>query len=239
MTGPKTNEKPGTRAFLRGAPVSAFKVREVLDLIRGQDVERAADILRFCERGPAEPVGKLLASAVANAAANDEMDPEELYVSACYADESKTSRRVRPRARGRASRIRKRTAHVTIIVSRLPEDRLTRLRAKRISEQASRRVRRGDRAAGERARRTGRAAAAIEDVSTEAPATEDVSTEDVSTGDVLTEDVSTEDATTEDAVTEDVSHDDVPVAEASAEDVAVHDQVVEDEPADDDQGSAE
>jgi large subunit ribosomal protein L22 len=160
VTGPKTNEREGTRARLRGAPMSAFKVREVLDLIRGQEVGRAADILRFCERGAAETVGKVLASAVANAAANDELDPEELFVSACYADEGKTQRRMRPRARGRANRRRKRSAHITVIVSRLPEGRLARLRAQRAAEQASRRTRRGGRGAAatpaDRARRTGR-----------------------------------------------------------------------------------
>ena len=143
MTGPKTNEREGTRAFLRSAPMSAYKIREVLDLIRGQEVGRAAEILQFCERGAAETVGKVLASAVANAAHNDELDPEELFVSACFADEGKTQRRMRPRARGRATRIRKRSAHVTVIVSRLPEDRLARLRAKRVAEQAARRSRRG------------------------------------------------------------------------------------------------
>ena len=169
MTGPKTNERPGTRAFLRSAPMSAYKVREVLDLIRGQEVGRAAEILQFCERGAAETVGKVLASAVANAAHNDELDPEELFVSACYADEGKTQRRMRPRARGRATRIRKRSAHVTVIVSRLPEDRLARLRAKRAAEQAARRCRRGAGrgAAGDRARRTRRRGA--EDVPEVAP----------------------------------------------------------------------
>jgi len=166
MTGPKTNEREGTRALLRGAPMSAFKVREVLDLIRGQEVGRAAEILRFCERGPAEAIGKVLKSAVANAAHNDELDPEELFVSACYADESKTQRRMRPRARGRATRIRKRSSHITVIVSRLPEDRLGRLRAARAAEQANRRARRaGGRPAAapvDRARRTGRAPAATE-----------------------------------------------------------------------------
>ena len=159
MTGPKTNEREGTRAFLRSAPMSAFKVREVLDLIRGQEVGRAAEILEFCERGPAEVVGKVLASAVANAANNDELDPEELFVSACFADESKTQRRMRPRARGRATRIRKRSAHITIIVSRLPEDRLARLRAKRAAEQAARRTRRGRSATQARATRRRRAGA--------------------------------------------------------------------------------
>jgi len=159
VTGPKTNERLGTRASLRGAQMSAYKVREVLDLIRGHEVAYAADILRFCERGAADAVAKILASAVANAAHNDELDPEELYVSACYADEGRTMRRMRPRARGRASRIRKRSSHITVIVSRLPEDRLARLRARRAAEQASRRARRGGRGAGalpDRARRVGR-----------------------------------------------------------------------------------
>jgi large subunit ribosomal protein L22 len=163
MTGPKTNERPGTRAFLRSAPMSAYKVREVLDLIRGQEVQRAAEILQFCERGAAETVGKVLASAVANAAHNDELDPEELFVTACFADEAKTQRRMRPRARGRATRIRKRSAHITIIVSRLPEERLVRLRAKRVAEQAARRTRRGRGAGGpapDRARRVRRGRAA-------------------------------------------------------------------------------
>jgi large subunit ribosomal protein L22 len=166
VTGPKTNERDGTRAFLRSAPMSAFKIRVVLDLIRGEEVGRAAEILEFCERGPAEVVGKLLASAVANAANNDDLDPEELFVSACYADESKTMRRMRPRARGRATRIRKRSAHITVIVSRLPEDRLARLRAKRAADQASRRTRRGRGAAPARARRRRRPAeeVPVEDV---------------------------------------------------------------------------
>ena len=72
-------------------------------------------------------VGKVLRSAVANAENNDELDPEELFVSACFADEGTTIKRWRPRARGRATRIRKRTSHITVIVSRLPEEQLARL----------------------------------------------------------------------------------------------------------------
>ena len=104
--------------------MSASKARQVLDLIRGQDVQRAAEILNGVEREAAEVIGKVLASAVANAAHNDQQNPEELYVSACYADEGATMKRWRPRARGRATRIRKRTCHITIIVSRLPADKL-------------------------------------------------------------------------------------------------------------------
>ena len=142
MPGPKTNEIPGTRAVLRHSRMSAYKVREVLDIIRGKEVGLAAEILRFSERDAAHEVGKLLASAVANAENNDQMDPEELYVSTCYADEGGTIKRWRPRARGRASRIRKRTCHVTVIVSRLPDDRLQRVRARQAADLATRRARR-------------------------------------------------------------------------------------------------
>jgi large subunit ribosomal protein L22 len=122
--------------------MSASKVRQVLDLIRGEDVDRAAEILSLGDREAAVTVGKVLASAVANAAHNDGLDPEELYVSACFADEGSTLKRWRPRARGRATRIRKRTSHITIIVSRLPDDRIARRRARQAANtsQRSRRV---------------------------------------------------------------------------------------------------
>jgi large subunit ribosomal protein L22 len=152
VPGPKTNEREGTRAVLRFARISPYKVREVLDLIRGRPVGEAEDILRFTERDAGILVGKVLHSAVANAEANDSQDPEELYISACFADEGTTIKRWRPRARGRATRIRKRTSHITIIVSRLPDDELVRLQARRQAERAARRARRvagARRAAGE------------------------------------------------------------------------------------------
>ena len=100
VTGPKTNERPGTRAVHRYCGMSASKARQVLDLIRGEDVQRAAEILNGTEREAAEVIGKVLTSAVANAAHNDQQNPEELYVSACYADEGTTMKRWRP---GRAA----------------------------------------------------------------------------------------------------------------------------------------
>ena len=135
MTGPKLNEYPaarpgvkrlpvtaeqpkGARARARYMRISAYKVRQVLDLIRGHDVDRAIDILKFCERDAAQVVGKLVNAAVANADKNHELhDSEELYVSACYADEGPTLKRYRPRALGRATRIRKRTSHMTITLT--------------------------------------------------------------------------------------------------------------------------
>jgi large subunit ribosomal protein L22 len=143
MTASKTNERPGTRAVHRHSGLSASKVRQVLDLIRGQDVDRAAEILIGTEREAANLVGKVLASAVANAAHNDFQNPDELYVSACYADEGTTAKRWRPRARGRATRIRKRSSHITIIVSRLPEAKLEQ-RRKRIEAVSANRSRRVD-----------------------------------------------------------------------------------------------
>jgi len=143
MTATKTNERPGTRAVHRHSGMSASKARQVLDLIRGQDVQRAAEILNGVEREAAEVIGKVLQSAVANAAHNDQQNPEELYVSACYADEGATMKRWRPRARGRATRIRKRTCHITIIVSRLPADKLE-LRRKRMEAVSAHRSRRVD-----------------------------------------------------------------------------------------------
>ncbi len=137
MPGVKTNERPGTRAELRHVIVSAQKVREVLDLVRGLEVGRAQDVLAFCGRGSAPMVSKLLHSAVANAEHNDGMVPEELYVSACFADEARTLKRWRARARGRYTRIRKRTCHITIIVSRLSEAEIRRRTERESAAQAS------------------------------------------------------------------------------------------------------
>lgn len=155
MAGVKTNEREGTRAVLRHSRMSASKVRQVLNLIRGQDVALAAEILANGDREAAVVVGKVLASAVANAVHNDGLDAEELFVSACYADEGSTLKRWRPRARGRATRIRKRTSHITIIVSRMPDERIARRRAKQSAAGAQR----SRRVAGSRRNRTEEATA--------------------------------------------------------------------------------
>jgi large subunit ribosomal protein L22 len=137
----RTNERPGTRAVLRHARMSASKARAVLDLIRGKDVRTAEEILQFSERDAAIAIRKLLRSAIANAEHNDEQAGDELFVSACFADEGRTLRRFRPRARGRATRIRKRSCHITVIVSRMPEEMLERRRAKEQSRPGSRAAR--------------------------------------------------------------------------------------------------
>jgi large subunit ribosomal protein L22 len=130
MVATKTNERPGTRAQVRHVRMSATKAREVLDLVRGLPVGEAADVLRFTERAASEVIARCLASAVANAQHNDELDPDTLYVSACYADEGPTLKRWRPRARGRATRIRKRMCHITIIVSPMPAEMAAKVEAK-------------------------------------------------------------------------------------------------------------
>jgi large subunit ribosomal protein L22 len=142
MTGAKTNERPGTRAVLRHAHLSAYKAREVLDLIRGEEVGRAREILQFCDREAATVIAKVLASASANVEHNDGIDPGECFVAACYADEGTTLKRFRPRARGRAARIRKRTCHVTVILARLEDADLSRRRERVAAEAAERRARR-------------------------------------------------------------------------------------------------
>ena len=128
MTGLKTNERPGTRAIVRYVRVSPSKARAVLDLVRGESYGRASEILAFSERAVSDVIGKCLDSAVANAENNEGIPAEELYVSACYADEGPTLKRWRPRARGRATRINKRTSHITVIVSRYDEATLEDLR---------------------------------------------------------------------------------------------------------------
>ena len=142
MTGPKTNERPGTRATLRGYHMSASKARVVLNLIRGEDVNMARDILSGTTREAADVIGKVLASAVANAVNNDGLQADELDVSAAYADEGVTMKRFTPRARGRAGKILKRACHITVIVSRLDDDRLEIVRSARSAQAASSRTRR-------------------------------------------------------------------------------------------------
>ena len=155
----KTNERPGTKAVLRYCRMSGYKVREVLDLVRGVEYTRAVELLDHTDRVAAEVVAKLLRSAAANAEHNEGLDPEELFVVACFADEGTTLKRWRPRARGRATRIRKRTCHITVILARMPDEKVARKRARVAAEAADRRARR---VAGTRRRSRGSEEAASE-----------------------------------------------------------------------------
>jgi large subunit ribosomal protein L22 len=139
MTGPKLNEanrvagtKSGVKSSARFVRMSASKARVVLNLIRDVDVKRADEILQFTDREAARVVRKVLASAVANAVndENTQFDADDLYVKACFADEGPTLKRMRPRARGRAGHINKRTCHITVIVDQMSDDMMAKRDAK-------------------------------------------------------------------------------------------------------------
>ena len=105
------------RAHAKHVRQSPYKVRRVLDLVRGLPVDEALVVLEFTNRKAAPTIKKVLDSAVANAEHNMAIDAEELFVAEAYADEGPTLKRWRPRARGRATKIRKRTSHITIVVA--------------------------------------------------------------------------------------------------------------------------
>jgi large subunit ribosomal protein L22 len=103
-------------AQARYVRMTPMKTRRVVDLIRGMRAEEALAVLKYAPQAASEPVGKVLASAVANAEHNKQLDPSTLWVSEAYVDEGPTLKRFRPRAQGRAYRIRKRTSHITVVV---------------------------------------------------------------------------------------------------------------------------
>ena len=105
------------RACARYVRVTPMKARRVVNLIRGLPTGEAQAILQFAPQSASEPVGKVLDSAIANATNNHSLDPNDLFVSEIYVDEGPTMKRFRPRARGSASRIRKRTSHITVVVA--------------------------------------------------------------------------------------------------------------------------
>jgi large subunit ribosomal protein L22 len=105
------------RAQARYVRVTPMKARRVIDLIRGMNAADAQAVLRFAPQAASEPIGKVLDSAIANATNNHAMDARGLVVSAAFVDEGPTMKRIRPRAQGRAYRIRKRSSHITVIVS--------------------------------------------------------------------------------------------------------------------------
>jgi large subunit ribosomal protein L22 len=115
-----TIEYPSAVAKARFVHVSASKARRVIDLVRGKSVSDALDILRWAPQSASEPIAKVIASAAANAQNNEGLDPATLVVATVYADEGPTAKRIRPRAQGRAFRIRKRTSHITVIVESRP-----------------------------------------------------------------------------------------------------------------------
>ena len=117
----QADQKLTARATAKFVRVTPMKARRVIDLIRGKDAADALNILRFAPQSASEPVAKVLASAIANAENNLDLDPRTLVVSTAYADEGPTLKRFRPRAQGRAFRVRKRTSHITIEVTSVPD----------------------------------------------------------------------------------------------------------------------
>ncbi|TDT15336.1 large subunit ribosomal protein L22 [Ilumatobacter fluminis] len=197
MRGPKLNEgataigeRHGTKATAKYVRSSAYKARVVLDLIRGLPVHQADEVLQFTDRAIAHDIRKVLASAVANATDTDSgayiADADELFVLACFADEGPTLRRFRPRARGRATRIRKRTCHITIVVARMSEDRLEVVQARAEGRSSSQSANR--RARVERSRqRAEQAKAGVDQIDAdeaETDAIEDENADDIATDEV-------------------------------------------------------
>ncbi len=113
-------EFPSAIAKARFVRVSPTKARRVIDLVRGKSVTEALDILRWAPQAASQPVAKVIASAAANAQNNNGLDPTTLVVATVYADDGPTAKRIRPRAQGRAFRIRRRTSHITVVVESRP-----------------------------------------------------------------------------------------------------------------------
>jgi large subunit ribosomal protein L22 len=113
-------EFPSAVAKARFVRVSPTKARRVINLVRGKSVAEALDILRWAPQAASLPVAKVIASAAANAQNNNGLDPATLVVASVSADDGPTAKRIRPRAQGRAFRIRRRTSHITVVVESRP-----------------------------------------------------------------------------------------------------------------------
>ena len=123
-------DEPGAFAVARFVRVTPQKARRVVDLVRGLPVDDALALLRFAPQAVAETVHKTLESAVANAESGEDLDRRDLVLSRATVDEGPTLKRFRPRAQGRAYRIRKRTSHITLVVTPHGADETTTSRTK-------------------------------------------------------------------------------------------------------------
>jgi large subunit ribosomal protein L22 len=124
-------ELPRAIARARFVRVTPMKARRVVELIKGRTAQEALAVLQFAPQAASVPVSKVLASAMANAENNLDLDPETLVVSRAYVDEGPTLKRIRPRAQGRAFRIHKRTSHITVEVESVPVPKTAKPRQKR------------------------------------------------------------------------------------------------------------
>jgi large subunit ribosomal protein L22 len=111
-----------SRATMKYVRTTPRKMRRAVDLIRGQHVEEARRILRFSTLGASHDLGKLVNSAIANAEQTPGVVADNLWISRAWVDEGPTLRRFRPRAYGRATKVRKRTSHVTVVVQTMGEE---------------------------------------------------------------------------------------------------------------------
>jgi large subunit ribosomal protein L22 len=146
-----------SRATVRYLHTSPYKIRQVLELVRGLPVEDADRVLQLCEKDAADDVRKLLTSAVSNAEHNSALEPDELFVARAWADEGPTRKWGQPRARGRYFRIRKRTSHVTIVLERFDVEEMEERR--RREEATGRGAATAQRRRAERVRRSRQAQA--------------------------------------------------------------------------------
>ncbi len=206
----------GAKATHKYARLSASKARVVLNLIRDEDLSLARDRLRFCERGAAEVVSKVLESAVANATNNEQLDADELYVAECWADEGPVLKRWRPRARGRATRIFKQTSHITVIVAQLSPEELE-MREARLAASGS------QTAAAARAARVAASRAAADTDEADEAVPEDVN--DGDDVDAVAADAATGDADAEEAAGS--ADETADVTAAAADEIEVTDEIDE------------
>jgi large subunit ribosomal protein L22 len=147
-----TIDTPTSRATVRYLGVSPYKIRQVLDLVRGLPVDDAIRVLQLCEKDAADSVLKLLDSAIANAEHNHQLPADELFLARIWCDEGPTRKSGQARARGRYFRVRKRTSHVTIILARYEPDELEARR--RRDESSGRGAATAQRRRSERVRRS-------------------------------------------------------------------------------------
>ena len=109
-------DRPGSYAIARHVRMSPTKVRRVVDVVRGMDVNEALAVLKFAPQAASDPVYKVVASAASNAENAESLRVDDLFISQAFVDEGVTLRRIRPRAKGSASRILKRGSHITVVV---------------------------------------------------------------------------------------------------------------------------
>ena len=194
----RVENRESTRSVVRYARVSAHKARPVLNQIRSKSVARAEEILAFSERSVSEVISGCLNSAVANANNNNGIPQEELFVSECFADEGPTLKRFRPRARGRATSIFKRTCHLTVVVSRYSESELETFQTRAELKNANKNLE-TEAEFEEEPKSKKRKAASSKEESVE----EDSEVEESVEEDVIEEDSEGEDSVEEDVIVED------------------------------------